>query len=219
LVKYGSAVLQGKYRYKLNRVENVLNTSSLLFNNRIIHKRAYTQLGVIKSITSSLKNKIDIEDYISTIMKKCTYKDEFYKMMYLNFKYDLPNDYLVKVDRMSMAHSLETRVPFLDFRLVEFMSKVHKNIKMQGYERKSVLKRTVAKKLPNSLLSAPKKGFGIPLREWFKEDGFMQNIYFENVSNILNSSAISKVIEDNNTGARDNGNFIWTLLMLDNFLN
>ncbi len=112
--------------------------------------------------------------------------------MYLNFKHDLPNDYLVKVDRMSMANSLETRVPFLDHRLVEFMVQVDKKVKMQGWERKSILRNTIGKKLPPNVLAAPKKGFGIPLREWFKEDSFKNNISnnLSNLNKILNSAGL-----------------------------
>ena len=64
-----------------------------------------------------------------------------------------------------MANSIETRAPFLDFRLIEFMVQVDKNVKLQGWERKSILRKTIGTKLPPKLLNAPKKGFGVPLRE------------------------------------------------------
>ena len=129
-------------------------------------------------------------------MAKTTYKNDFYKMMYVNFKHDLPNDSLVKVDRMSMANSLEARVTFLDYRLIEFMIHVDKDIKLQGWELKSILRNTIAKKLPPSVLSAPKKGFGIPLREWFKEDSFENTINNNlfNLKGILNSTVINKLV-------------------------
>src|SRR3974377_95533 len=92
--------------------------------------------------------------------------------MYFNLKVSLPDDMLTKVDRMSMAHSLETRVPFLDHRLVEFMATVHRDVKMEGYTRKSVLRNTIGKRLPPALLRAPKRGFSLPLREWFKDRSF-----------------------------------------------
>jgi asparagine synthase (glutamine-hydrolysing) len=141
--------------------------------------------------------------------------------MYFNYTLSLPNDYLVKVDRASMANSLETRLPFLDYRLVEFMTKVHKDIKMQGWERKSVLRNTIGRDLPNMILKAPKKGFGIPLREWFKQKEF--NVYLNSnlrsLENALDTNTIHKIISDNNSGKTDNGNFIWTLLMLNNKLS
>ena len=66
---------------------------------------------------------------------------------------------------MSMAHSLETRAPFLDYRLVELMAGVSKKVKLPGLARKAVLKNTIGARLPEALLRAPEKGFSIPLRE------------------------------------------------------
>jgi asparagine synthase (glutamine-hydrolysing) len=168
-------------------------------------------------LTKELKSIIKIEDYLEQFMNKCTYKHDFYKLMYLNFKYDLPNDYLVKVDRMSMANSLEARIPFLDHRLIEFMVLVDKDIKMQGWERKSILRNTIGKTLPTNILSAPKRGFGVPVREWFKEDSFEETISnnLSDLKGILNSSVINKLVQENRIGQQDNGNFIWTLMMLN----
>ena len=138
----------------------------------------------------------------------------------LFLKFLLPDDFLAKVDRMSMANSLETRLPFLDYRLIEFMVHVDKDIKMQGWERKSVLRNTIGKKLPQSLLSASKKGFGIPLREWFKEDFFKDTINnnLSSLNEILNSSVLIKLVQENKFGQKDNGNFIWTLMMLNKLI-
>lgn len=116
-----------------------------------------------------------------------------------------------------MANSLETRIPFLDHRLIEFMVHVDKDIKMQGWERKSILRNTIGKELPLNILSAPKKGFRIPLREWFRKDSF-KNAIGDNLSNlngILNSDVIHKLVLENRLGQKDNGNFIWTLIMLN----
>ena len=140
--------------------------------------------------------------------------------MYFNLKVSLPFDMLVKVDRMSMANSLETRIPFLDYRLVELMTKVSKNVKMQGYERKSVLRNTVGKILPSSILNAPKKGFGVPLREWFKAKSFENQL--DSLSNQdfgLNTNTIKQIIKENQSGKQDYGNFIWMLFILKNWFS
>ena len=205
-------------RYKLNRIENIFETATLPFNERYIKKRCYTPLKEIKTLTSSIPNIITIEEYFYTIVNKIPYHNDFYKLMYLNFKYDLPDDYLVKVDRMSMANSLETRAPFLDFRLIEYMANVDKNIKLQGWERKSILRNSIGKQLPISLLKAPKKGFGIPLREWFKKDSNLEVINLNNLKSICNSKKIDQILSDNSRGIRDNGNFIWTMMMANGFI-
>ena len=212
---------KGGMRLKLNKIESILKTSSMDFNDRIIQKRAYTDFNNIKKLTGNISDIYSIEDYFSDIKKKCPYTDEFYKLMHLNFKYDLPNDYLVKVDRMSMAHSLETRIPFLDYRLIEFMVKVDKNVKLQGWERKSILRNTIGKELPKSILNAPKKGFGIPLRNWFKENSFEATIdlNLKEVKLILDESTIAKIIGENKQGVRDNGSFIWSMMVLNKIIS
>jgi len=213
--------IKGRYRYKLNKIADVIRTADLDFNEQIAKKSVYTDFNTIKNLSRSLdKNAITIEDYLSDFMSKTSYKNNFYKMMYLNYKHSLPNDYLVKVDRMSMAYSLETRIPFLDYRLIDFMVKVDKNVKLQGFEKKSVLRKTVGKKLPKSILNAPKKGFGIPLRDWFKDETFNKRILnnLGNINNLFDGRIISSIIKENRDGVKDNGNFIWTLMMLNKAL-
>ena len=208
---------KGNLRYLMNKASSVVQTANLEFPRKIAEKTAFTDYLSIKGLTKDLKDIVKAEDYFEDFMKKTTYKHDFYKMMYVNFKSDLPNDSLVKVDRMSMANSLEARVPFLDYRLVEFMVHVDKDIKMQGWERKSILRNTIGKKLPPNILRASKKGFGIPLREWFKEESFESTISnnLSNLNRILNNTAINKVVLENKLGQRDNGNFIWTLMVLN----
>lgn len=212
-----ASFFKGNFRYKMNKVSYVVDTASLDFSLRMAEKAAYTDFSSIKYLTKDLKNVVKIEDYLEEFIGKTTYRDDFYKLMYVNFKHDLPNDFLVKVDRMSMANSLETRIPFLDHRLIEFMVHVDKDIKMQGWERKSILRNTIGKKMPPKILSAPKKGFGIPLREWFKDESLRSTISnnLSNLNRIMNSNGLNKLVEDNRLGLKDNGNFIWTLMMLN----
>ena len=216
LVSFFSKLSKGFIRYNLNKIINILETAELEFTNRMVVKGASTDFQLIKELTKNIPNVIKVEDYVNTIMNDCRFKDDFYKLMYYNYKITLPNDYLVKVDRASMANSIETRLPFLDYRLVEFMAKVHKDVKMQGWERKSVLRKTIGEKLPKTILKAPKRGFGIPLREWFREKDF--NLYLnsslKSLENVLDYKTIKRIISDNSSGKKDNGNFIWALLML-----
>lgn len=212
-----SRPIRGSLRYKLNRSKAITNASNLTFNDRFLSKAAYIDLSLVKQLVQSEK-VYPIEDFLKDTLTHCTYKDSFYKLMYLNLKLSLPDDMLVKVDRMSMAYSLETRTPFLDFRLIEYMTQVHKNIKMKNYERKTVLRNTIGKKLPPAILTAPKRGFGVPLREWFKEKSFEKSL--NELKNIphLNDRIINQIIEDNKSGKSDYGNFIWMLTILNKTL-
>jgi asparagine synthase (glutamine-hydrolysing) len=212
-------ISHGTARYKLNRIASFIDSADKGFVEKNILKRAKPGIGQYKDLTKNIRGTIPIEDYLSDLMLHCPFKDDFYKLMYLNFIHDLPNDYLVKVDRMSMAHSLETRVPFLDYRLIEFMARVDKNIKMIGYERKSVLRNSVGKMLPPELLKSPKKGFTVPVREWFKEPDFnSRSEQFAIIKDVLDLAAVKKIFDDNYQGKDDNGNLIWSLLTLKEVL-
>ena len=213
-----SPILKGNIRYKSNKINDIIRTADLDFNERIAKKTIYTDFNHIKGLTTKVSSDIiSIEDYLSDFMSKTSYKDSFYKLMYYNYKHSLPNDYLVKVDRMSMAHSLEARLPFLDYRLIEFMISVDKKVKLQGFERKSVLRKTIGKTLPDAILNAPKKGFGIPLVDWFMDDSFGNQIdvNLSSAGKLLSKKIINKIVEENRSGKRDNGNFLWTLMMLN----
>jgi len=214
-----SKAVNGEMRYKLNRVVRVLEAANHPFVERVAYKNAFIPLPIIKMLTSNINYRIKIEDYLYDVMKGIPYQDDFYRLMYLNFKYNLPDDYLVKVDRMSMANSIETRAPFLDHMLIEFMARVDKNVKLQGWEHKSILRNTIGKQLPEQLLNAPKKGFGIPLRDWFKNDYNADILKLANIRLICDSKIIKKIIDDNTNGTRDNGNFLWTLIMIDEFIS
>jgi asparagine synthase (glutamine-hydrolysing) len=213
--------VKGVKRYRLNRLRNICYSGNMDFNRRMIEKMAWTRVDDIKLMLNGFPEKqFPAQEFINDLMKGCTYKDDFYKMMYLQFKLTLPDNMMVKMDRMSMAHSLEARIPFLDHRLIEFMVKVHKDVKLPDFERKSILKNTIGKRLPYSLLEAPKKGFVVPVREWFKDSSFntkLSGLYIKNYG--LNKDVIKKVVTSNAKSEVDNGNFIWMLFVLKNFLN
>ncbi|WP_299455622.1 asparagine synthase (glutamine-hydrolyzing) [uncultured Microscilla sp.] len=218
-VNVSSKLMRGRLKYTLNRISAVTEASNQGFIPRLINKVSWVEKGVLQNLMGDSSKYMTIEDYFHDVFAQCNYQDPFYQVMYFNLKISLPFDMLTKVDRMSMAHSLETRIPFLDYRLVELMVKVSKNIKMQGYERKSVLRNTVGKALPKNILHAPKKGFGVPLREWFKEKSFENHLNsLSNQDFGLNSNTIQTIVKENQLGKKDYGNFIWMLFVLRNWL-
>ena len=220
--KYSASVIKsilyltsGKARNKFNDFARLLETSLLSFEERLLTKAAWLENVKRKQLLRNY-NVISVEEYIHETLKSYPYKDSFYKLMAFNLKVSLPDDMLTKVDRMSMASSIEIRVPFLDYRLVEFMCQVDKRIKMEGYERKSILKNTIGKKLPVEVLSSSKKGFSIPLNKWFADNKFSK--YFETIINSdfnFDKDVIKKIIDDNNKGIKNNGNLIWMFFVLN----
>ena len=96
--------------------------------------------------------------------------DYLTRLQYIDFMSYLPDDILVKVDRTSMLNSLETRVPLLDYELVELVATTPTYLRMKGSEQKYALKQIVKKFLPAEIINRPKKGFGVPLKYWFEKD-------------------------------------------------
>ena len=152
---------------------------------------------------------------MSDYTKKIPYDDNFYKHMYFDLKTRLPDEYLTKVDRMSMANSLETRAPFLDYRLIAFLTYVDKDIKVENLQTKAILRKTIGKELPEQLFKTRKMGFVAPLDEWFRTSAGSSILRKMNCLNWnLNKETISRVIERNRDDSENNGLFLWQLLVL-----
>ncbi|MGZ4860243.1 MAG: asparagine synthase (glutamine-hydrolyzing) [Candidatus Angelobacter sp.] len=140
---------------------------------------------------------------------------------YLEFdqRYYLADDILYKVDRMSMAHSLEARPPFLDPRIVDFSARLPEQFKLNGSQSKYVLRRLMQDKLPPNVLRRPKIGFDIPVHDWFRsvlrpmlldtlsEDGVR-------ASGLFNWSAVEQLLSDHLERKANLGYHLWGLMVL-----
>lgn len=140
------------------------------------------------------------------------------KMMYLDFKSYLVDDILVKVDRCSMAVSLESRVPFLDHEIIEFAWSLPFNYKIKGNQGKLILKDVLKKYIPNNLIERPKKGFGIPIGNWLRGPlvDWVESYINEDLlvkQKIFNSNNILKMWYDHKTGRRNYAESLWNVLM------
>ena len=146
--------------------------------------------------------------------------DEISRRMFADQKTYLPDDILVKVDRNSMWHGLEVRVPFLDHRLVEFANRLPLELKKRGGEQKWPIRKLLAPRVDEAILNKPKSGFGLPIRHWLA--GSMKDFAREmldspdsRVHEWLDRSALSRLLSDHQTGGRDLSKRIWTLLWLE----
>jgi len=152
-----------------------------------------------------------------------TFNDPLKMVQYLDFKTYLPGDILTKVDRASMAHSLEVRTPFLDYELVEWVSSLPSAIKLKGGEGKHILKRSLAPLLPHEVLYRSKMGFAVPLDVWFR--GSLRDHIAETVrgrrlaeSGLFDPATLARIVADHQSGRRDHSAILWSLLMFDGFL-
>jgi asparagine synthase (glutamine-hydrolysing) len=144
------------------------------------------------------------------------------RLLALNFQTYLPDDLLVKLDRTSMAHGLEVRSPFLDTHLLEFASGLAPGLKVRGLSLKRVLKEAVADLLPEEILGRRKRGFGVPLDRWFREDleGFARSMLGPGgrVRAHVNGAVLDQLLAEHRLGAEAHGHALWTLLTLELFL-
>lgn len=138
-------------------------------------------------------------------VEECHYLDQ---MSYVDFKTWLPDDILVKVDRASMAHSLEVRAPFLDHRIVEFAASLPVDLKLKGFRGKWLLKQSQATRLPKSILYRKKLGFNAPVSSWITDelsDFFDSKIHGANVAKWLNVGKIEQLQQEHRKMKKDNG--------------
>ncbi len=142
---------------------------------------------------------------------------------YLDFKTWLPGDILTKVDRASMAHSLEVRVPVLDQPLVEWASGLPPSLKLRRGEGKFVFKKALEPHLPHDVLYRPKMGFRVPLAAWFRgplrahlQDAIRDGALVE--CGCFEPAALDRLVRQHVSGRRDYSATLWSLLMLDAFL-
>ena len=139
---------------------------------------------------------------------------------YLDVKTYLPGDILTKVDRASMHHSLEVRVPLLDHKLVEWMAKVPPSLRLRGGEGKYLLKKSMEPHLPNDILYRRKMGFSVPLASWLRGPlrERAQTAINESAlttSGLFDRDALEKMMRQHVAGVRDNSEYLWQVLMFD----
>ncbi len=145
------------------------------------------------------------------------------RLLHLNIATYLLDDLLPKVDRMSMAHGLEVRAPFLDRELAELAFRLPPSVRLRGFALKRVLKTAVADLLPPELLARPKRGFGVPLDRWFRDDlaGLVASTLGapdSRVGDHVSREALAAMIGAHGDGKARHGHALWTLLTLELFL-
>jgi asparagine synthase (glutamine-hydrolysing) len=140
------------------------------------------------------------------------------RQLYADVTGYLPDDILTKVDRMSMAASLEARVPFLDHEFVEFAMRVPAQWKLRGQTSKWILKRALKDTLPQTILQRGKEGFSIPLKNWLR--GPLQPLLREVLDSVrqrgwFDSSEIDRLVDEHLSGRANHAHRLWCLMSLE----
>ena len=162
-----------------------------------------------------------------SLLRICDATDEIERMQYLDMNFYMAEDILTKVDRASMAVSLETRAPFLDPRVGQFAASLPLDYKLRGNKGKYILKRAMQDLLPKSILTRSKKGFGIPIAEWLK--GRLNPLMHDLLDprrlknqGLFEPAYVQTLIAEHEKGIASHHKQLWTLLVFqlwhDNFL-
>ena len=154
---------------------------------------------------------------------KCPTRDPLSLVQYLDMKTYLPDDILTKVDRASMAHSLEVRVPILDHEFIEWSTSVPSAMKLRGGEGKAIFKRSLEPHLPRDVLYRPKMGFSVPLAAWFRgplRDRILELPKRESLRRTgwFDLTFLERMVNDHVAGLREHSAALWSLLMFESFL-
>ena len=145
---------------------------------------------------------------------KCA--DHLSRIQYLDMKTYLVDDILVKVDRASMANSLEVRAPLLDHVLMEMIARMPSALKLKGKTGKYIFKKSLESVLPRSILKRPKQGFGVPLVDWFRKglkDTAAAVLLQPDPMGVLDRKTIEELWSKHQSGYRDYSTPLWALLM------
>jgi asparagine synthase (glutamine-hydrolysing) len=139
------------------------------------------------------------------------------RRQWVDFRLYLPDDILTKVDRASMAVSLETRGPFLDYELIEFAARVPPRLKMGSGGRKLVLRRAIADMVPREAIERPKQGFSMPMKHWLRHDLVplaRELLLTGSSAEWFSHSYCHQLLEEHISGRRNHAHILWNLMVL-----
>jgi asparagine synthase (glutamine-hydrolysing) len=223
LARAGIRCLPASHRYRAMRVAKVLEDSLLPFETMYLRKGSLCR--------EPLLGQLFTREFAVQALRQAapTYPDDIVAVMqselpalskagYADLRHRLLEDMLVKVDRMSMAHSLEVRSPLLDHRLVEFAARLPVSLKLRGWQTKAILRDTVRRYLPPATLKKKKQGFSVPLREWLKGGlhemvhDYLSAAHGPLPSDVFNHATVSRVLREHYNGVADHSSLIWLLL-------
>jgi asparagine synthase (glutamine-hydrolysing) len=147
-------------------------------------------------------------------------RDALHRMLYVDTKLWLVDDLLARGDKMSMAASLEARVPLLDHKLVEFAARVPPDLKVHGMTRKYLLKEVARRWLPDAIIDRKKQGFPMPMSVWFRNEArdFLRDLLAPDVirrRQLFDPTYVARLLDEHDAGFADHGSLLWALLSVE----
>lgn len=185
---------------------------------RLIHD-ASTRERLLAPLAGNPNAKADALDLFGDLYSSIATTDPLARLLAVDTRLYLPSDMLVKADRMGMAHGLEIRTPFLDYRLVEWLGQVPSHFKLRRGKGKWLLRRFLRGKLPNGMEAGPKRGFNMPMSQWLRGD--MKSFVGDHLNEtalkplgFIDGTAVAQRVQEHLSGQRDHSHSLWGLLSL-----
>ena len=212
----------GRKRAAIELIRRLGADEPLFWGGAVVYDETFKPRVLSQSLRermNGLSSLRVVEPYLKRIENERPQSDFLARMTYLELKLRLPELLLMRVDKITMATSVEARVPFLDHHLVEYALGVPRSLKVEGTTGKHILKRALEDILPHDLLYEPKRGFGAPVREWFREG--LGGWFDEHLINstmrrrdLLDYGFVGRMLEEHRSRKRDWGFHLWALLNL-----
>src|SRR2546423_1080598 len=207
------------------RGRNYLHNVALDPVERYLDSRSvFTNLNRLLLYTQDFRSRLSDDDLAALRFRDYAARvhtgEALDKLLYIDSKTYLPGDILTKVDRMSMAASLEARVPLLDHKLIEFITRIPAALKMRGLETKHIFKRAVRDLVPAEILDRPKQGFGVPIEQWINNQlrGRIRETLSETRARergYVEPRYVQTLLDEHEHGRRDHSTQLWALFMLE----
>jgi asparagine synthase (glutamine-hydrolysing) len=183
------------------------------FSNKNDERSLYK--GPLRNMTENINPFGGINKYYLT----CNLKDRAAREQYMEMKSFLVDNVLVKVDRMSMANSLEVRVPYLDHKFLELCATIPGSMKLKGLTTKYIFKKSMLKLLPKNIVHRKKQGFSFPIKNWLRNElkEYMQDMLYnsEIIRENFDSYHLNKLVEQHLRGTQNHSHRLWALMNLE----
>jgi asparagine synthase (glutamine-hydrolysing) len=214
--------ITGRKRLAIELVRRLGSSEPLFWGGVVVYDETFKPRVLSKQLRKRLNGLSSLEvvgSYLNHIERERPESDFLARMTYLELKLRLPELLLMRVDKITMATSVEARVPFLDHNLVEYAMGLPRSLKVEGASGKHILKRALEEILPHDLLYNPKRGFGAPVREWFRRglgewfDSHLMNSTMRR-RDLLDYTLVGRLLEEHRSKKKDWGFHLWALLNL-----
>ncbi|MGI6216798.1 MAG: asparagine synthase (glutamine-hydrolyzing) [Coriobacteriales bacterium] len=209
------------------RGKSFLNRGAKDLSERFIGNANIFSVKERNRILKKVSNSTTPQDITKPHYSQVSDKDPVAQMQYIDDNFWLPGDILLKADKMSMAHSLESRVPFLDMKVFSLSRTLPLEHRLNGFTTKYALRTAANEVLPEKVAGKKKLGFPVPMRVWLKQDEYYNRVRLlfegETARKFFRTEELVRLLDDHRDGKADNSRKIWTvyvfLIWYDVFFN